>query len=61
LGSGTNITLDVPLRNPGKDAGITDTAKLAKRRNRGIVLHIRAADDASGKLKIGWNKDHNLL
>jgi hypothetical protein len=61
LGSGTNITLDVPLRNPGKDAGITDTVKLAKRRNRGMVLHIRAADDASGKLKIGWNKDHKLL
>ncbi|MCO5949732.1 AsmA family protein [Mucilaginibacter flavidus] len=61
LKNGTDITLDVPLRNPGKDAGITDTAKLAQRRNRGIVLHIRAKDDETGKLKIGWNKDHKLI
>lgn len=61
LKNGTDITLDVPLRDPGKDAGITDTVKLAKRRNRGIVLHIRAKDDETGKLKIGWNKDHKLI
>jgi hypothetical protein len=61
LGKGTNITLDVPLRNPKNDANITDTAKLAARRNKGIVLHIRAKDDEAGKLKIGWNKEHKIL
>ena len=61
LKNGTDITMDVPLRNPKNDANVTDTVKLAKRRNRGIVLHIRAKDDETGKLKIGWNKDHKLI
>jgi len=61
LKNGTDITMDVPLRNPKKDENITDTVKLAKRRNRGVVLHIRAKDDETGKLKIGWNKDHKIL
>ncbi|MDP9078345.1 MAG: AsmA family protein [Bacteroidota bacterium] len=61
LKTGTDITLDVPLRNPKNDENITDTVKLTKRRNRGIVLHIRAKDDETGKLKIGWNKDHKLI
>ncbi|ASU33726.1 AsmA family protein [Mucilaginibacter xinganensis] len=61
LKTGTDITMDVPLRNPKNDADITDSVKLAKRRNRGVVLHIRASDDESGKLKIGWNKDHKIL
>lgn len=61
LKNGTDITMDVPLRNPKKDENITDSVKLAKRRNRGVVLHIRAKDDETGKLKIGWNKDHKIL
>ncbi|MDB5089200.1 MAG: AsmA family protein [Mucilaginibacter sp.] len=61
LKNGTDITMDVPLRNPKNDANITDTVKLAKRRNRGVVLHIRAKDDETGKLKISWNKDHKLI
>jgi hypothetical protein len=55
---GTNITLDVPLRNPKNDEEITDKAELQKRRFKGIVLHLRAKDDEDGKLKIGWNRDH---
>ncbi|SHN08871.1 AsmA family protein [Mucilaginibacter sp. OK098] len=61
LKTGTDITMDVPLRNPKNDAGITDSVKLAKRRNKGVVLHIRAKDDETGKLKISWNKDHKLI
>lgn len=54
---GTNITVDVPLRNPKKDKGITDAEELAKRRNRGIVLHLLAADDPeTGKVKIKLGK-----
>jgi hypothetical protein len=55
---GTNIALDVPLRNPKKDENITDKAELEKRRFKGIVLHLLARQDEDGKLKIGWNKDH---
>jgi len=54
---GTNITFDVPLRNPKKDEDIIDKSELQKRRMRGIVLHLAAKDDGTGKVKIGWNKD----
>jgi hypothetical protein len=49
LNNGTNITLDVPLRNPKGDT-------TEKKRYKGIVLHILAKSDADGKIKIGWNK-----
>jgi hypothetical protein len=55
---GTNIAFDVPLRNPKKDEDITDKEELNKRRFKGIVLHLVAKDDETGKVKIGWNKDH---
>jgi hypothetical protein len=58
LTKGTNIAFDVPLRNPKKDADITDKEELEKRRFKGIVLHLSAKDDENGKVKIGWNKDH---
>lgn len=53
FGKGTNINVDVPLRNPKRDKDIVDKEELAKRRNRGIVLHLVAADDAeTGKVKV---------
>jgi uncharacterized protein involved in outer membrane biogenesis len=52
FGKGTNINVDVPLRNPEKDKDITDEAELAERRNRGIVLHLIAADGEDGKVKV---------
>lgn len=58
FGKGTKINVDVPLRNPKKDKNITDEKELAKRRNRGIVLHLLAADDAeTGKVKVKLGKD----
>ncbi|AMR30836.1 AsmA family protein [Mucilaginibacter sp. PAMC 26640] len=57
LTSGTDIALDIPLRNPEKDKEITDAAELSKRRFKGIVVHIRAHEE-NGKLKIGWNGNH---
>lgn len=57
LNGGTNLALDVPLRNPKNDTTITNQAKLEKKRYKGIVLHIRATSDSTGKIKIGWNKD----
>jgi hypothetical protein len=52
FGPGTEIFVDVPIRNPKRDEGITDKKKLEKRRNRGIVLHLVAEDDKDGKVKV---------
>lgn len=58
LSSGTNIALDVPLRNPKKDEDITDKKEVMDRRMKGIVLHILATDGEDGKMKFKWNKNH---
>lgn len=57
LSNGTNLTMDIPLRNPKNDTTIQDQEKLLKKRYKGIVLHIRAKADSTGKIKIGWNKE----
>jgi hypothetical protein len=54
---GTNLAMTIPLRNPKKDAFITDTIERAEKRNKGIVLHLLAVD-VDGKIKIRWNKNH---
>lgn len=56
---GTNIALDVPLRNPKNDENITDKQEIKERRMRGIVLHILASDGNDGKIKFGWNSNHD--
>ena len=56
---GTNIALDVPLRNPKKDEDITNQQEKQDRRMKGIVLHILATDGENGKIKFGWNKNHD--
>lgn len=58
LSRGTNIALDIPLRNPKNDTKITDETERQKKRMRGIVLHILATDGDDGKIKIKWNKNH---
>jgi hypothetical protein len=50
LTNGTDIALDVPLRNPKNDSKITDKEELQKKRFKGIVLHIRAHEE-EGKLE----------
>jgi hypothetical protein len=59
FGAGTQIYVDVPLRNPKKDKEITDKKELAERRNRGIVVHLTAEDDKDGKvgIKLGGKGD----
>ena len=57
LSKGTNIALDIPLRNPKKDSTIVDQTERNKKRMRGIVLHILATDGDDGKIKIKWNKN----
>jgi len=51
MGKGTNIYLDVPLRNPKKDKEITDKSAVKERRMKGIVVHILATDGEDGKIK----------
>ncbi|WP_432713320.1 AsmA family protein [Pedobacter sp.] len=59
LGLGTNIALDIPLRNPKKDVEIEDAEEKLKKRMKGIVLHILATDGENGKIKFKWNKNHD--
>lgn len=58
LASGTNIAMDIPLRNPKKDEGITNQKEREQARMKGIVLHLKAVEE-EGKLKIKWNRDHD--
>jgi hypothetical protein len=51
VGAGTNIYLDIPLRNPKKDAEIADKKERRERRMKGIVVHILATDGEDGKIK----------
>ncbi|WP_184544868.1 AsmA family protein [Mucilaginibacter sp. FT3.2] len=59
LSKGTNIAMDIPLRNPKGDTAIVDVTERNKKRMKGIVLHILAADGDDGKIKIKWNKNHD--
>ncbi|TRX36660.1 AsmA family protein [Flavobacterium restrictum] len=52
LEKGTNLKMDIPLRNPKDDLKITDKKERAEKRNRGIVLHLLATDDDQGGVKI---------
>lgn len=52
FGKGTDINVDIPLRNPKKDELIQDAEEKAEKRNNGIVLHLNAADDDEGNMKI---------
>lgn len=51
MSKGTNIYLDVPLRNPKKDDGIKDKKEIKERRMKGIVVHILATDGDDGNIK----------
>lgn len=59
--TGTNIYLDVPLRNPKKDDELTDSKEIKERRMKGIVVHILATDGEDGniKFKLIRKKDKN--
>ena len=59
IGPGTDITLDIPLRNPKKDELIMDDSLKAERQMKGLVLHLRAVDGEDGKVVIKWNRKEN--
>jgi hypothetical protein len=52
LNAGTDLYIDVPLRNPKRDEDITDEAEKKKRSRKGFTLHLHAADGPDGKVKI---------
>lgn len=56
FGRGTDMAIDVPLRNPENDKGITDRRELAERRHRGIVLHLTATDGEDGRVAVKLGK-----
>lgn len=58
LGNGTDISMDIPLRNPKGDENL-DRQQKREARMKGIVLHLKAVDDDKGGIKIRWNKDHD--
>jgi len=58
LNSGTDIAMDIPLRNPKKDE-ILNRKEKKNMRMKGIVLYLKAIDDEKGGIKIRWNKDHD--
>ena len=57
FGSGTNLAMTIPLRNPKNDQLIKNKAERAEKRYNGIVLHLLAIDE-DGKVKIKWDKNH---
>lgn len=54
FGSGTDIGLTIPLRNP-KKVQRREKRGLPPKKNKGIVLHLRAVDDGEGGVKIVWD------
>ncbi|MBO9731072.1 MAG: hypothetical protein J7623_20715 [Chitinophaga sp.] len=56
IDGGTDINLAIPLRNPAKDADITDKEEKRRRSRRGIVIHLRAVSEKDGKVKIKLGK-----
>ncbi len=57
LTTGTNIEMEIPIRNPQKDELIEDKELKEKRSRRGIILYLKAEDGEDGKIKIHWNKE----
>ncbi|MDE1191244.1 MAG: AsmA-like C-terminal region-containing protein [Arachidicoccus sp.] len=52
INGGTDLSIDVPLRNPEKTA---QRKAEGKKVHQGIVVHLRAKDDGSGNAKLVWN------
>jgi hypothetical protein len=57
LTTGTNIEMEIPVRNPQKDELIEDKELKDKRSRRGIILYLKAEDGDDGKVHIKWNKE----
>ncbi len=58
INEGTNIAMDIPLRNPKRDEKLESAEARQEARMKGIVLRLKAVEE-EGKLKIRWNKDRD--
>ncbi len=54
LDKGTDISLEVPLRNPQKDRERIEQGKEPRKR-KGVVVYLRAKDGDDGKVHITWD------
>lgn len=54
LGAGTDIAIEVPLRDPKKDLERVEQG-LPPKKKKGITIYLRAKDDKDGKVRIGWD------
>jgi len=54
---GTDISLKIPLRNPQKDKDRIAQG-LKPRRNKGVIVYLRAKKGPDGKVHIGWDPLH---
>ncbi len=52
LTTGTDIDIDIPLRNPKDDELIIDDSLKEERNMKGIVIHLNAVDGDDGNVKI---------
>ena len=52
LDEGTNLNIDVHLRNPAKDKNEISKAVLAENRKKGVCIHLQVIDDKKGGTKI---------
>lgn len=50
--AGTDLTVDVYLRNPEKDAKEVSKKALAENRKKGMIIHLNVLDDGKGGTKI---------
>ena len=55
--AGTNIAMQIPLRNPKKDEFVFDEEEKKQRAKKGIVINLRATDGDDGKVKFKLGKD----
>lgn len=51
---GTDISLEIPLRNPKKDEELIAQG-LEPKKKKGIIIYLRAMDGDDGKVKITWD------
>ena len=55
--TGTNIAMQIPLRNPKKDDFVFDEEEKRQRAKKGIVINLHATDGEDGKVKFRLGKD----
>lgn len=57
--NGTDISMQIPLRNPKKDEFVFDEAEKQQRAKRGIVINLHASNGDDGKVKFKLGKDRD--